>query len=183
VKAEEIARITGEAVEVAKANASLKNKPVVLAPVAAYRDYWQTPHERDPFATPIQEKLELIRAAAAEAKNSQQVFAAGCTLAGIAGAFLSVPVLKGYKAYRAMRDSGVPETYVADMQGLAGAKAQSMPKPFNAAFKENNIDASYNALSNSIVLKKKMVLSSPVIQTADFTAWKDFLNKNPQRIK
>jgi TldD protein len=81
VKPEEIARITREAVEVAKANASLKNRPVVLAPVPAYRDYWQTPHERDPFATPIQEKLELIRAAAAEAKSSPQVFAAGCTLA------------------------------------------------------------------------------------------------------
>src|SRR5215467_12579402 len=81
VKPEEIARITGEAVEVAKANAMLKNKPVELAPVAAYRDYWQTPHERDPFAVPLPEKLELIRAAAAEAKNSQQVFAAGCTLA------------------------------------------------------------------------------------------------------
>jgi TldD protein len=81
VKADEIARITGEAVEVAKANALLKNKPLVLAPVPAYRDYWQTPHERDPFATPVEEKLELIRAAAVEAKKSQQVFSAGCTLA------------------------------------------------------------------------------------------------------
>ena len=65
VKPDEIARITGEAVEVAKANASLKNKPVTLVPVPAYRDYWQTPHERDPFATSIEEKLELIRAAVA----------------------------------------------------------------------------------------------------------------------
>jgi TldD protein len=81
VTAQEIARITAEAVGVAKANAMLKNKPVELAPVPAYRDYWQTPHEKDPFAVPLPEKLELIRAAAAEAKNSQQVFAAGCTLA------------------------------------------------------------------------------------------------------
>jgi TldD protein len=81
VKPDEIARITGEAVEVAKANALLKNKPLVLAPVPAYREYWETPHERDPFETPIEEKLELIRGAAAEAKKSQQVFAAGCTLA------------------------------------------------------------------------------------------------------
>jgi len=65
VSAPEIARITGEAVQVAKANAMLKNKPVELAPVPAYRDYWQTPHERDPFAVPIEEKLELIRKAAA----------------------------------------------------------------------------------------------------------------------
>src|SRR5215831_10844008 len=63
VKPEEIARITGEAVQVAKANAVMKSKPVILAPVPAYRDYWQTPHERDPFATPVEEKLELIRAA------------------------------------------------------------------------------------------------------------------------
>jgi TldD protein len=81
VKPEEIARITAEAVQVAKANASIKSKPVTLAPVPAYKDYWQTPHASDPFAVPIQEKLELIRAAAAEAKKPQQVFSSGCTLA------------------------------------------------------------------------------------------------------
>ena len=53
----------------------------MLAPVPAYTDYWQTPHQRDPFEVPIQEKLELIRSAAAEARKSQQVFSAGCTLA------------------------------------------------------------------------------------------------------
>src|SRR5690349_1417521 len=50
VTKEEIARITGEAVAVAKANAVLKSRPVELAPVSAYRVRWQTPHERDPFA-------------------------------------------------------------------------------------------------------------------------------------
>jgi len=81
VKPEEIARITGEAIEVARANAPLKNKPVVLAPVPAYTDYWRTPHTRDPFEVPIEEKLELIRSAASEAKSSPQVFASGCILA------------------------------------------------------------------------------------------------------
>jgi TldD protein len=81
VTAAEITRITGEAVEVARANASLRGKPIELAPVPAYTDYYRTPHERDPFEVPIQEKLELIRAAAAEAKKNQQVFSAGCTLA------------------------------------------------------------------------------------------------------
>src|SRR5215467_13067369 len=56
VKPEEIARITAEAVEVARANAAIKSKPVVLAPAPAYRDYWQTPHTSDPFTVPIQEK-------------------------------------------------------------------------------------------------------------------------------
>ena len=36
----EIVRITGEAVTVAKANASIKSKPVILAPAKAYRDRW-----------------------------------------------------------------------------------------------------------------------------------------------
>jgi TldD protein len=80
VKADEIARITGEAVEVAKANAVLKSKPVVLAPVPAYHDYWRTPHERDPFSVPLEEKLELIRKAAAEVKKEQQVFSANAVL-------------------------------------------------------------------------------------------------------
>ncbi len=81
VTSAEIVRITAEAVEVAKANATLRAKPIELAPVPAYTDYWRTPHQRDPFEVPIQEKLELIRTAAAEAKKSQQVFSAGCTLA------------------------------------------------------------------------------------------------------
>jgi TldD protein len=77
----EIVRITGEAVQVAKANAALKAKPVVLAPVPVYKDYWRTPHERDPFSVPIEEKLELIRKAAAEVKKGEQVFAANAILA------------------------------------------------------------------------------------------------------
>jgi TldD protein len=80
VKPEEIARVTGEAVGVAKANAVLKAKPVVLAPVPAYHDYWRTPHERDPFEVPLEEKLDLIRKAAAEVKKERQVFAANATL-------------------------------------------------------------------------------------------------------
>ena len=77
----EIAKMTGEAVAVAQANAVLKSRPVELAVVPAYRDRWQTPHERDPFAVPIAEKLELIRKAAAEVKKEQKVFSAGCNLA------------------------------------------------------------------------------------------------------
>ena len=49
VTPEEIARITGEAVIIAKANATIQPKPVQLAPVKAYRDRWVTPHEKDPF--------------------------------------------------------------------------------------------------------------------------------------
>jgi TldD protein len=76
----EIARMTGEAVAVARANAVLRSRPLELAPVQAYRVRWQTPHERDPFEVPLEEKLDLIRSAAAEVKKEKGVFAAGCTL-------------------------------------------------------------------------------------------------------
>lgn len=81
VTREEIVRITAEAAGVARANAVLKSKPVELAPVPAYRDRWQTPHERDPFAVPVAEKLELIRSAAGEVKKQSKVFSSACNLA------------------------------------------------------------------------------------------------------
>jgi len=80
VTPEEIARMTGEAVAVARANAALRSRPLELAPVPVYRVRWQTPHERDPFEVPLEEKLDLIRSAAAEVKKEKGIFAAGCTL-------------------------------------------------------------------------------------------------------
>lgn len=76
----EIARITGEAVGVARANAVLRSKPIELAAVPVYKDRWQTPHERDPFTVPLEEKLELIRSAAGQAKKDPRVFSSGCNL-------------------------------------------------------------------------------------------------------
>ena len=77
---EEIARVTGEAVIIAKANATIQPKPVQLAPVKAYRDRWETPHERDPFAVPMAEKLELLRRVSEEAKKGPKVFSSNATL-------------------------------------------------------------------------------------------------------
>jgi TldD protein len=72
----EIARITAAAIQVARANAILKSKPVMLAPVRAYKDRWVSPFERNPFDVPIGEKLEILRAAAAEVKKEKRVFSA-----------------------------------------------------------------------------------------------------------
>jgi len=71
---EEIARATGEAVIIAKANSAMQPKPVQLAPVKAYRDRWETPHEKDPFTVPVADKLELLRNAAEEIKKNSRVF-------------------------------------------------------------------------------------------------------------
>ena len=80
VTGDEIARVCGEAVAVARANAVLKGRPVHLAPVRAYRDRWQTPHERNPFSVPLEEKLELLRTAAGEAKAGKGVFSSASKL-------------------------------------------------------------------------------------------------------
>lgn len=76
----EIARITGEAVTVAKANASIKSKPVILAPVKAYRDRWQSPFEKNPFDVAIAEKLELLLEVGREVKRNSKVFSSGGSL-------------------------------------------------------------------------------------------------------
>ena len=76
VNAAEIARITREAVTVAKANSALQAQPVRLAPTARHVDRWVAPYEKDPFTVPIEEKLELVHSAAVTVKKNPRVFAA-----------------------------------------------------------------------------------------------------------
>jgi TldD protein len=78
---DEIARITREAVDMARANAALQPKPIQLAPTKAYRDRWTSPFERNPFDVPIEEKLAIMRAAAAEVKKNTRVFQSAASLA------------------------------------------------------------------------------------------------------
>src|ERR1017187_1433446 len=76
VTAAEIARITREAVTVAKANSVSQAQPVRLAPTRSYVDRWTSPHEKDPFAVSVAEKLELIHNAALTIKKNPKVFTA-----------------------------------------------------------------------------------------------------------
>lgn len=59
----------------------------------------------------------------------------------------------------------------------AKAKPQTLPPAFQSEFNKNSMEASYAVNNNKIVLKKKMQLSTPVIQNNEFAAWKSFLNK------
>ena len=74
VTSDQIARITREAVDMARANATLQPKPLELAPTRAYRDRWTSPFDRNPFDVSIEEKLALMRSAAAEVKKNTRVF-------------------------------------------------------------------------------------------------------------
>jgi len=74
VTREAIARAASEAVEIARANAPLRRRPVELARTPSYRDTYRTKIVTDPFAVSIEQKLELLRAAAARAKSVAGVF-------------------------------------------------------------------------------------------------------------
>ncbi len=81
VTPEEIARITREAVGVAKANSVLQASPVELAPTKAYRERWKCKFEADPFAIGVDQKLDLVHNAALTVKKDPKVFAASGYLA------------------------------------------------------------------------------------------------------
>ena len=63
-----------EAVEIARANAPLRRQPIRLAATPAYRDTYRTKVVTDPFSVPIEQKLELLRAVAADARKVAGVF-------------------------------------------------------------------------------------------------------------
>ena len=74
VTREAIARAAAEAVEIARANAPLRLQPIQLAATPSYRDTYRTKIVTDPFSVPIEQKLELLRAVAAEARKVAGVF-------------------------------------------------------------------------------------------------------------
>jgi len=49
-----------QAVEIAEANAALLSRPVRLAPEKAYKATWKSAYEIDPFAVPVERKVDLL---------------------------------------------------------------------------------------------------------------------------
>ncbi len=112
VTQEEIARITGEAVIIAKANAAIQPKPVQLAPVKAYRDRWVTPHDKDPFDVAMSEKLELLRTVTEEVKKNSRVFSGFTTLS-----------LRSEDKYFASTEGSSIQQYILQIYGNIDATA------------------------------------------------------------
>jgi len=80
VTRDEVARITAEAVGIAKANAVLQKRPIELAPVPAYQDRYQTPFEKNPFDVPIQDKLTLLQSVSESARKTKGVMSVNSAL-------------------------------------------------------------------------------------------------------
>src|SRR5687767_10075588 len=60
VTKEEIAKVVTQAASIARANRSINTEPVTLSPVEPYNTTWNTPVVKDPFAIPLQPKLDLL---------------------------------------------------------------------------------------------------------------------------
>jgi TldD protein len=66
-----VAKATEQAIAIARANAKLQKKPVILAPVKGYGEVsWRTPMEKNAFEVPIGEKADLLLAANAKAMEN-----------------------------------------------------------------------------------------------------------------
>ncbi|HEY8558819.1 MAG TPA: TldD/PmbA family protein [Pyrinomonadaceae bacterium] len=57
---EEVARVTREAVEIARANSAFQTAPVKLAPAPKQTGTWRSAFERDPFDVPVDEKIQFL---------------------------------------------------------------------------------------------------------------------------
>ena len=56
----EIERVSAQAVGIAKASALLKKSNVCLASEPSHVDVWRTPYVKDPFAVPLETKIDLL---------------------------------------------------------------------------------------------------------------------------
>jgi len=69
-----VARITTEAVSIARAHSKLRKEPVRLARAPAAKDTYSTPLEKNPFDVGVAEKLALLEAASTEVRKVAGVF-------------------------------------------------------------------------------------------------------------
>jgi len=60
VTAEEVRRITLQAIEIAQANAAYQRKPFTLAPVTKVATSWRSNFEKDPFDIPLEDKIGFL---------------------------------------------------------------------------------------------------------------------------
>jgi TldD protein len=58
--AEEVKRVTGEAIEIAKANSAFQTERIRLAPAPKASGNWKSSFKRDPFDVPVDEKIEFL---------------------------------------------------------------------------------------------------------------------------
>jgi len=80
VTEDEIRRITGIAIEVARASAIAKKKDLVLAPVQSYQVFWRTEMTQDPTTMSDADKMRTLQAAVDNAIKQKDVVSANANV-------------------------------------------------------------------------------------------------------
>ena len=60
VTPESVRRVTGQAVEIARANARYQRKPVEMTPAPGIKATWKSAYEKDPFDVSIDDKIQFL---------------------------------------------------------------------------------------------------------------------------
>ncbi len=102
VNADEVVRVARQAVAQARANAAAMKRPIELAPTERWPDAkWSSPMQIDPFNVPIEEKVDLLLRANAEALKVQ----------GARFVTSSMFFLKQEKSFASTDGSWIEQTY------------------------------------------------------------------------
>ena len=122
VEKEEVARVTREAVAVARANAALQRIPIRLAAAQSSQALWRTDFKKDPFAVSVREKLDFLQAVNDETRKASKVFVASAILrvrsehkffASSEGSYIEQYIQQVAPSYRATavdRNAGISRT-------------------------------------------------------------------------
>ena len=138
----EIARAVDEALETARANAPLRRQPIELAPVLAYVDVYRTPIVKDPFAVPVQQKLELLRSIAEETRKVAGIFSVSGLIAQ-----------RTEHRYFASSDGSKIEQHIYQISPEFSATAvEKGRKQKSRTFRPNAVTAGYEAVERANML-------------------------------
>ncbi|MFN7971692.1 MAG: TldD/PmbA family protein [Acidobacteriota bacterium] len=145
---DELARVAAQAVEVARASARLKPSGLRLAPEPVHRDTWSTPYITDPFAVPLEGKLDLLhtidhvlrkKSAIAVAESNMSFLRERTWLASSEGTFVDQTLLRSGVGYSATAvgngDTQIrsyPNSFRGQYLGLGYELVKSLPLVENA---------------------------------------------------
>ncbi len=164
VIASEAERVARSAVAIAKANASLMKRKVVLAPEPPHVDVWQTALVKDPFKIPLEDKAELLLAINREALKVPGVkfvtsYYAGTSewklLATTDGAYLEQEIVRIGPGYSV--------TAVNDKQGEFESREHDLP-PMQAGWEyveQSTLVADARQVAEEAVAKLKAPSVTP----------------------
>ncbi len=148
LSANEVARITKLAVEIAEASATLKKEDVRLVDEPAHKETWATPVQEDPFAVSIEDKLKLLLAANEEMRKVE----------GITNATSSADCFREHQWFANTEGSDIEQTIIEAGGGIEAVavrgnefQRRSYPNSFRGQYHTAGFEVvrSYDLVGNA----------------------------------